>query len=142
MKIQEVLPYRVPVLAESDYSFRFWMKGSHAFQALKDGRAEEIHNDAREFVGIILRDKAAPLKPQFHRPSLDSSDTAISDETSFQNAGYFFPSGPEQPACESAHEIVVHYPEAHDTLAVVICAGTVHGAKILSHIPETMVTFA
>jgi hypothetical protein len=135
MKTTDFLPYRVPVLDTADYSFRFWMKGSSAFDAMRAGRAEEVYSDTHEFIGIIMLEKPVSLSPQFHRPSLDSSDPAISDRTCFYNAGYYFPDGPEEAPCIASHDLVTEYPAIHDDRAVTICAGKIHGATIVSSLP-------
>lgn len=101
-----------------------------ALRKLRDGEVEEVYEIPGKpltFKGVRLKEKYS-VKPDFHRPSLDSSDTGISEMTSFNNAGFFFRGGSKISECREAHDIVEEYPFAHDSKAVVICAGKVYGA--------------
>lgn len=102
-----------------------------ALEKVRTGQAEEVYGDPSKpesFRGIRLLDKSTPSKPSFHRPSLETSNSAITHDTTIKNAGYFFDEGPQQKECVRAHDLVESWPEEYDRNAVVISAGKVHGA--------------
>jgi len=107
------------------------MEYALALEKVVSGQAEEVYadpRDVRSFKGIRLIDRTSPARPAFHRPSLETSNTAITHDTSIKNAGYFFIEGPLQRECIDAHEMVEAWPDEYDRNAVVISAGKVRGA--------------
>jgi hypothetical protein len=109
-----------------------WMDYGLALDKVCSGEAEQVYADPSNpltFRGIRLIDRPTSPQPSFHRPSLETSNTAISHDVSLLNAGYFFDEGPRQRECVSAHELVECWPNEHDRNAVVVSAGKVYGAS-------------
>ncbi len=109
-----------------------------ALSKLRSGEIEEVYEIPgipESFKGVRLCEKPGTPRSDFYRPTLDSSDTAISPDVSLNNAGFFFKSGPKAAECVVAHDYVCAYPYAHDNRAVVISAGLIHGATIVSSLP-------
>jgi len=124
---------RLPVLSQPDHSLRYFEKFQsieQALELLRNGVIEEIKDARGEFLGIIKPEKPTNPKERFHRPSLETSNTAITHDTSIKNAGYFFIEGPLQRECIDAHEMVEAWPDEYDRNAVVISAGKVRGATL------------
>jgi len=125
---------RIYLVAADGRVTNIHMPYSVALDKLLAGQAEEVYGDPRDprsFKGIRLIDRAQCSQPSFYRPSLETSHTAITHDTSIKNAGYFFDEGPRQADCVSAHELVECWPEEHDRNAVIISAGRVCGAKLV-----------
>ena len=102
----------------------------------KSKKSMTIPGIAESFKGVRLCEKPGTPRSDFYRPTLDSSDTAISPDVSVNNAGLFFQIWVSAwHECIAAHDYVCAYPAAHDDRAVVISAGMIHGATVVSSLP-------
>lgn len=116
---------RVPVVSESDYSFRFWMKFKDALDGLRQRKIEQAFDSTGKFVGVIIRESPAKDRSTY-RSSRNQSKATLTEADSQANAG-----AASEKRIERARDKVAAWPGAHDDRAVVISAGLIHGATLV-----------
>lgn len=101
-----------------------------ALEKLRAGEIEEVYDtpgQPQTFRGVRLREYPAKPSDTFHRGSLDQSKCTLTESDSAANAG-----AASEKRIARAREKVAAWPWAHDDRAVVVSAGIIHGATIVS----------
>jgi len=104
-----------------------------ALSKLRTGEIEEVYEIPgvpETFKGVRLREYPARPSDCFYRGSLDQSKCTLTESDATANAG-----AASEKRVQRAREKVSAWPYSHDDRAVVISAGIIHGATIVSSLP-------